>query len=195
MPSSRGSSQPRNQTCISLTSPALESRFFITSATWGEEMKAFSLRLWTGQGCPLSQLLFNTAFEVLATLIEKAMAPHSSILAWKNPMDGGAWWSAVHGVATSRTQLSDFTLSFHALEKEKATHSSVLAWRIPGMGEPGGPPSMGSPRVEHDWSNLVAAAAALEEVRIWYSGMSRFLNTWIGYLIKIEVSVLLCLWS
>ena len=55
------------------------------------------------------------------------MAPHSSILAWKNPMDGGAWWSAVHGVATSRTQLSDFTLSFHALEKEKATHSSVLA--------------------------------------------------------------------
>ena len=55
-------------------------------------------------------------------------------------MDGGAWWAAVHGVARSRTQLSDFTFTFHfhALEKEMATHSSVLAWRIPGTGEPGG---------------------------------------------------------
>ena len=55
-------------------------------------------------------------------------------------MDGGAWWAAVHGVAGSRTRLSDFTLTFHfhALEKEMATHSGVLAWRIPGMGEPGG---------------------------------------------------------
>ena len=53
-------------------------------------------------------------------------------------MDGGAWWAAVHGVAKSRTQLSDFTFTFHfhALEKEIATHSSVLAWRIPGMEEP-----------------------------------------------------------
>ena len=51
-------------------------------------------------------------------------------------MDGGAWWAAVHGVAKSRTWLSDFTFTFHlhALEKEMATHSSVLAWRIPGMG-------------------------------------------------------------
>ena len=78
--------------------------------------------------------------------------PHSSTLAWKNPMDGGAWWAAVHGVAKSRTRLSDFTFTFyfHALEKEMATHSSVLAWRIPGMGEPGGLPSMGSHRVGHD---------------------------------------------
>ena len=55
----------------------------------------------------------------------------------ENPMDGGAWWAAVHGVAMSRTRLSDFTFTFHfhALEKEMATHSSVLAWRIPGMGE------------------------------------------------------------
>jgi len=61
-------------------------------------------------------------------------------------MDRGAWWVAVHGVAKSRTRLSDFTFTFHfhALEKEMATHSSVLAWRIPGTGEPGGPPSMGS---------------------------------------------------
>ena len=47
----------------------------------------------------------------------------------ENPMDGGAWWAAVHGVARSRTGLSDFpfTFHFHALEKEMATHSSVLA--------------------------------------------------------------------
>ena len=66
-----------------------------------------------------------------------------------NIMDGAAWWAAVHGVATSQAQLSDFTFTFHfaALEKEMATHSSVLAWRIPGMGEPGGLPSMGSHRV------------------------------------------------
>ena len=55
-------------------------------------------------------------------------------------MDRGAWWASVHGVAKSRTRLSDFTFTFHchALEKEMATHSSVFAWRIPGMGEPGG---------------------------------------------------------
>ena len=68
-------------------------------------------------------------------------------------MDRGAWWAAVHGVARSRTQLSDFTFTFHfhALKKEMATHSSVLAWRIPGMGEPGGQPSMGSHRVRCLW--------------------------------------------
>ena len=78
----------------------------------------------------------------------------------ENPMDGGAWWAAVHGVAKSQTRLSDFTFTFHfhALEKEMATHSSILAWRIPGMGEPGGLPSMGSHRVGHDWSDLAAAA-------------------------------------
>ena len=65
------------------------------------------------------------------------------------------WRSLVgcsHGVAKSRTRLSDFTFTFHfhALEKEMATYSSVLAWRIPGMGEPSGLPSMGSHRVGHD---------------------------------------------
>ena len=85
--------------------------------------------------------------------MKKAMAPHSSTLAWKIP------WTeepgrphAVHGVAEGQTRLSDFTFTFHihALEKEMATHSSVLAWRIPGTGEPGGLPSMGSHRVTHN---------------------------------------------
>ena len=90
----------------------------------------------------------------------------------ENPMDGGAWKAAVHGVAECRTWLSDFTFTFnfHALEKEMATHFSVLAWRIPGTGEPGGLLSMGSHRVGHDWSNLAAAAAISlrEEFRIIY---------------------------
>ena len=70
----------------------------------------------------------------------------------ENPMEGGAWWAAVNGVSKSRTRLSDFifTFHFHALEKEIATRSSLLAWRIPGMGEPGGLPSMGSHRVGYD---------------------------------------------
>ena len=86
----------------------------------------------------------------------------------ENPMDGGAWWATVHGVAKGRTRLSDFTFTFHfhALEKEMATYSSVLAWRIPGTGEPGRRPSMGSYRVGHDWSDLAVA------VNIW-----RCLNT------------------
>ena len=72
----------------------------------------------------------------------------------ENPMDGGAWWAAVHGVAKGQTWLSDFTFAFHfyALEKEMATYCSVLAWRIPGMG---------SHRVRHDWSDLAVALAAI----------------------------------
>ena len=63
-----------------------------------------------------------------------------------NPMDGGTWWAADHGVTNSQKRLSEFTFTFHfhALEKGMATHSSVLAWRIPGTGEPGGLPCMGS---------------------------------------------------
>ena len=66
-------------------------------------------------------------------------------------MDGGAWKTAVHGVAEGRTRLSDFTFTFHfhALETEMATHSSILAWRIPETEEPGGLPSVGSHRVGH----------------------------------------------
>ena len=72
------------------------------------------------------------------------MAPHSRTLAWKIP------WAAVHGVAKSPTQLSDFTFTFHFDALEKATHSSILAWRIPGKEKPGGLPSMELHRVRHD---------------------------------------------
>ena len=80
------------------------------------------------------------------------MATHFSILAWRIPIDIGAWWATFHEVTKSWTRLSDFTLTFHfhALEKEMATHSSVLAWRIPGTGEPGGLPFMGLHRVRRD---------------------------------------------
>ena len=106
---------------------------------------------------------------------EKAMAPHSSTLAWKIPWteEPGRLQSMV--VMKSWTWLSDFTFTFHfhALEKEMATHSSILAWIIPGMGELGGLPSIGSHRVRHNWSDLAAAAAAYQT---WmsYSGMGSF---------------------
>ena len=94
----------------------------------------------------------------------------------ENPMDRGGWWAAVHGVASSRTQLSDFTFTFHfhALEKEMATHSSVLAWRIPWTGEPGGLPSMGLHRVGHDWSDLAAYISWRQQ---FYAGSPVFPQT------------------
>ena len=84
--------------------------------------------------------------------LEEEMATHSSILAWRIPWTEEPGRLRVHGVAKSRTQLSDFTFtfSFHASEKEMAAHSSVLAWRIPGTAEPDGLPSMGLQRVGHD---------------------------------------------
>ena len=63
----------------------------------------------------------------------KGHSNHSSIFAWRIPMDKGAWRATVHGVTKRWTQLSDFSFTFHshALEKEMATHSTVFAWRIP----------------------------------------------------------------
>ena len=82
--------------------------------------------------CPIRRAAGNTFGEGNGTPLQYSCLD--------SPMDGGAWWAAVHGVARSRTRLSDFTFTFHfhALVKEMATHSSVLAWRISGTGEPGG---------------------------------------------------------
>ena len=100
-----------------------------------------------GSFCVFLILLFRKASEKP----KKAMAPHSSTLAWKIP------WTEEPGrpqsmESLSRTRLSDFTFTFHfhTLEKAMATHSSVLASRIPGTGEPRGLSSVGSHRVRHD---------------------------------------------
>ena len=117
------------------------------------------MRLSLGNGMEWNQVIEATCKEKLQIEFHclapshglKAMAPHSSTLAWKIP-----WTEEPGGLQSigsqSRTQLSNFTFTFHfhALEKEMATHSSVLAWRIPGTGEPGGLPSMGSHRVGHN---------------------------------------------
>ena len=95
-------------------------------------------------------------------------------------MDGGAWWAAVHGVAKSRTRLSDFTFAFyfHALEKEMATHSSILAWRIPGMGEPGGLPSMGSH--SQTWLKRLSSSSSIHHPpqKKWASLVAQQIASW-----------------
>ena len=133
-------------------------------------------RIWSGFPCPLPGDLPNLGIEPMSSMSPAlAGGVFTTSATWygegngtplqhsclENPMDGGAWWAAVHGVEKSRTGLSDFTFTFHfyALEKEMATHSSTLAWRILGTGEPWGLPSMGSHRAGHDWSDLAAAAA------------------------------------
>ena len=109
----------------------------------------------------------------------------------ENPMDGGAWWAAVHGVSRSRTWLSDVTFTFHfpALEKEMATHSSVLAWRIPGMGEPGGLPSMSRTRLcvyaAQSRTRLRRLSSSIALVNCWMllvlSNFPTYISLWILY--------------
>ena len=108
-------------------------------------------------------LMYTVGFNKTLSIFREGNGTPLQYSCLENPMDGGAWWAAVHGVTKSPAQLSNFTLTFHfhALEEEMTTRSSVLAWRIPGMGEPGGLPSMGLHRVGHDWSNLAAAAVAV----------------------------------
>ena len=98
-------------------------------------------------GRPL--VLWGKIWSGLAALFGEGNGTPLQYSCLENPMDGGAWWAAVHGVSTSWTGLSHFTFSFHfdALEAEMATPSSVLAWRIPGTGEPGGLLSVGLHRV------------------------------------------------
>ena len=123
-----------------------------------QEIHLLQYPLKTPEGSVLLALMLITRYQYHS--LEKAMAPHSSTLAWKIP------WAEEPGRLQSMGSLrvrQDWATSlslflFHALEMEMATHSSVLAWRIPGAGEPGGLMSMGSHRVGHDWSNLAAAA-------------------------------------
>ena len=121
-----------------------------------------------------SFIIITIFLNIVAHGTDKALAPHSGTLAWKNPVDGEAWWAAVHGVARSRTRLSDFTFTFHfhALEKEMATHSSVLAWRIPGTVRPGELPPMGSHCCSHVFreTNLLRRTMQIVECR--------FLHQW-----------------
>ena len=121
----------------------------ILTAEREEELKSLLMRV--KEETERASLRINIKKTKIMASTEKAMAPHSSILAWKIP------WMEEPGRlqfmgSLSRIRLSDFTFTFHfhALEKEMATHSSVLAWRIPGTGQPGGLPSMGSYRVRHD---------------------------------------------
>ena len=97
--------------------------------------------------------------------MQKEMATHSSILAWRI-----LWMEETSGLLSIGLHRVGHNLSdlacMHALEEEMATHSSVLAWKIPGTEEPGGLPSMGSHRVRHNWSDLAAAAAAAAIVHL-----------------------------
>ena len=129
-----------------------------TAFKWGYKVQRREVSFWGaiqfwGLSCPF--LNFPPLFTYnhhLILLVGEGNGNPLQYSCLENPMDGGAWWAAVHGVAKSRTRRSDFTFTFHfhALEKEVATHSSVLAWRIPGMGKPGGLPSLGL----HSWTRL-----------------------------------------
>ena len=123
-------------------------------------------RLWGRWGSDTTEWLH---FHFLLLCIGERNGNPLQCSCLENPRDGGAWWAAVYGVAEGRTWLSDFTCTFHfcALEKEMATHSSVLAWRITGTGEPGGPPSMGSLRVGHDWATSLSLFTFMHWRRKW----------------------------
>ena len=131
---------------------------------------------------------------------EKAMAPHSSILAWKiSWMEEPGRLQSMGSLTVGHNWVTPLSLfHFHALEKEMASHSSVLAWRIPGAGEPGGLTSMGSHRVGHDWSDLAAAAAAANAVSLTHTSYKISANWWPGKLLLltwVETGSMLESWS
>ena len=138
--------------------------FSLTKIRLNDGRRTYILNMYWDQHEPL--LSFPATFLIIRLICSNFYQQEIKVVMWpdgegncnplqysclENPMDGGAWWAAVHEVAKSQTGWSDFTFTFHfhALEKEMATHSSVLAWRIPGTGEPGG---------RHEWSDLAAAA-------------------------------------
>ena len=132
------------------------------------------------QPVTLKKLKLNGSMKTYKTFGEGDGTP-CQYFCLENPMNGEAWWTAVHGVTKSQTWLSNFTFTFHfhTLEKDMATHSSVFVWRIPGTEEPGGLLSTGSHRVRHNWNDL-AAAAALSIAQRWkqlkYSSTDEWIN-------------------
>ena len=120
----------------------------VTIRTLHGTMDWFKIGKGICQGYILSSYLFN----LYAEYIRKGNGTPLQYSCLENPMNGGTWWAAVHGVTKSQTRLSDFTFTFHfpASEKEMSTHSSILAWRIPGTEEPSGLPSVGLHRVGHN---------------------------------------------
>ena len=123
--------------------------------------------VWTIFLCCL--ILFKFLFVFLMYVVGEGNGTPLQYSCLENPMDGGAWWAAVHAVAKSWTRLSDFpfTFHFHALEKEMATHSSVLAWRIPWTEKPGRLQSMGSWRVGHNWATSLSLSTFMHWRRKW----------------------------
>ena len=119
----------------------------------------FSIMIYYSRTMLLIHFVYTNILYILASTDREGNGTPLQYSCLENSMDGGAWWAVVHGVTKSRTRLSDFTFQFHALEKEMATHSSVLAWRIPGMGEPGGLPSMESHRVGHPCSDSSSSSS------------------------------------
>ena len=102
--------------------------------------------------------IFNSKYTCMS---EKAMAPHSSTLVWKIPLtEEPGRLQSMGSLESDTTEWLHFHFSLSCIGEGNGNPLRVLAWRIPGMGEPGGPPSMGLHRVGHDWSDLAAAAAA-----------------------------------
>ena len=150
----------------------LNTKSFISSCL--HEVNQTSCRCFVGWMIPLKKILRKIYMNIiiLKTYMYIYIHVHGTPLQYsclENPMDGGAWWAAVHGIARSRTRLSDFTLTFHfhALEEEMATHSSVLAWRIPWTEEPGGLQSVGSLGVGHDWATSLWLFTFMHWRRKW----------------------------
>ena len=126
-------------------------RFMRGNNTYERNMRRFDLRE-AKKRMDRRRLNCSTVLRDLCRALGEGNGTPLQYCCPENPMDGGAWQAAVHGVAKSQTRLSDFIsiFHFHALEKEMATHSSVLAWRIPRTEKPGRLQSMGSHRVGHD---------------------------------------------